>query len=254
MLAEQNPKALCSYKVSPVQNNQKVVAAPKKFGDKSLGSKVLIWLHQWLSWPEPDARLWQNHLLRKQGNYTSGLFLNWISTFLFVGMRCNHLSNVVCWVVHRVRHGQQHSSPNTLRLCTWKGHTSLLEAQKIFGECNKKLTDPASWPCLGQQLNVISTISCSVYFNKLLSISIKILLFYSIFLPLDTQTHLSAAVRLKQWQQMERSAISGSSSRVCTHTPKFTFFNSFFFTKCIWKPYRIFLAGQWFMLRQQIIL
>lgn len=69
--------------------------------------------------------------------------------------------------------------------------------------------------------------TCSVYSNKLLSISIKqgfkIPSFYSIFLPLDTQTHPSAAVKLQQWQQFERVTISGSSSRVCTHTPKFTF-------------------------------
>lgn len=127
---------------------------------------------------------------------------------------------------------------------------------KFFGECNKKWRDSVSWPCLGQQLAVISTIPCSVYFNKLLSISIKqgfkIPSFYSIFLPLDTQTHPSAAVKLKQWQQFERIILSGSSSRVCTHTPKSTFFNSFFFTKCIWKPYRWFLAGQWFTLSQQI--
>lgn len=145
----------------------------KEFKIESLRKQALAWLHQRFSWPEPDAGLWQNHLSRKQGNYTSGLFVSRISSFLFAKMKCKHLSNVVCCVVQTVKHLQQHCYSNMLWLGMVRRAHIAVRNQKNFDECNKICTDSESWTCFGQWLSAISTISCSAYFNTLLSTSIK---------------------------------------------------------------------------------
>ena len=98
-------------------------------------------------------------------------------------MKCKHLSNVVRCVVQTVKHVQQHCCPNTLWLCVVRRAHITVRNQKNFEECNKICTAAEGWPCLGQQLSMIITISRSAYFNILLSISIKQGLKYPHFIP-----------------------------------------------------------------------